>query len=81
MEFCPISTYLVSPESVDPETVQIWGNEYLNEYWDRTLSLHSVRFFLRFEFEKIEILNKNVFKASLNLLKALFYQKIQNWVH
>ena len=57
MDFCPISTLFVSPESGEPGTV--WGNEYLNEYWDRTSSLHSVRFFLRLEFVKIDILIEN----------------------
>ena len=57
MDFCPISTLWVSPESGEPGTV--WGNDYLNEYWDRISSLHSVRFFLRLEFVKIDILIEN----------------------
>jgi len=68
MEFCPISTYFVSPESGEPETV--WSNEYLNEYWNRTSSLHSVRFFLRFEFEKRKILIKSrPWRRAQNSLK------------
>ena len=57
MDFCSISTLFVSPESGEPGTV--WGNDYLNEYWDRTSSLHSVRFFLRLQFVKIDILIEN----------------------
>ena len=75
MEFCPISTYFVSPESGEPGT--IWGNEYLNEYWNRTSSLHSVRFFLRFEFEKREIWYGNIFKDVLKTHESSLLSVVQ----
>ena len=41
-EFCPANLDIVSPQS-EPLSSE-WGNSYLNEYWDRSSALHSVRF-------------------------------------